>query len=125
MGIPNQDMFTQLDLSESNRDLGQVRELISFPFDWLVQIVNNIYALARQAQALGYNGPTLGVTYVLSPPDAPERTLTPFRYYKTREDQLELERKKNIERERERVAREEYEQMLLQKRLVCLPADRN
>lgn len=46
IGVPSQDMFTQLDLSETRKDMNQV--------------VNNLYALARQAQAIGYQGPSLG-----------------------------------------------------------------
>jgi hypothetical protein len=39
-------------------------------------------------------------------------------YYKTREEQIELERKKMIEREKERQRQEEYDKMLLENRLV-------
>eukprot|EP01127_Copromyxa_protea_P005829 TRINITY_DN1567_c0_g1_i1.p1 TRINITY_DN1567_c0_g1~~TRINITY_DN1567_c0_g1_i1.p1 ORF type:complete len:832 (+),score=178.90 TRINITY_DN1567_c0_g1_i1:46-2541(+) len=88
IGVPSQDMCTQLDLSESRKDMNQV--------------VNNLYALARQAQAVGYQGPSLGVNY-----------------YKSREEQIELERKKMVEREKERHRQEEYDKMLLGNRLAA------
>lgn len=65
------------------------------------QVLNHIFALARQAQAVGFRGPSLGVTY-----------------YKTRAEQLELEAVKQQRREEEAAQRAEYNQMLAEKRDV-------
>jgi len=88
MGVPSADLFTQLDLSETRKDM--------------LQVVQNLFAVARQAQALGFRGPTLGVTY-----------------YKTREEQIELEQKKMVEKEKERIAAAEYDNMLLENRIAA------
>eukprot|EP00003_Mantamonas_plastica_P025459 TRINITY_DN4_c0_g1_i11.p2 TRINITY_DN4_c0_g1~~TRINITY_DN4_c0_g1_i11.p2 ORF type:complete len:221 (+),score=81.17 TRINITY_DN4_c0_g1_i11:1876-2538(+) len=45
LGMPEHDLFVTVDLYEG-KDMGQV--------------VQNIHALGRQAQSLGYDGPTLG-----------------------------------------------------------------
>lgn len=47
-------------------------------------------------------------------------TILGVAYYKTREQQIELERKKMIEREKERQRQAEYDQMLLSNRLVSI-----
>eukprot|EP01127_Copromyxa_protea_P005833 TRINITY_DN1567_c0_g2_i3.p1 TRINITY_DN1567_c0_g2~~TRINITY_DN1567_c0_g2_i3.p1 ORF type:complete len:649 (+),score=138.81 TRINITY_DN1567_c0_g2_i3:139-1947(+) len=88
IGVPSQDMFTQLDLSDTRRDMNQV--------------VTNLYALARQAQAIGFQGPSLGVNY-----------------YKTREEQIQMEKKKILEREQEAARQQEYDNMLLANRLAA------
>jgi len=78
-GVPSQDLFSELDLSESRKDI--------------IPVLQNIYALARQAQAHGYNGPRLGV-----------------KFYKTTEDIRKLPDKKSREKADEEVRRQEYDQ---------------
>lgn len=57
--------------------------------------------MARQSQAVGFRGPCLGVTY-----------------YKSREEQLALEQKKQKEREESAKQKAEYDRMLVIKRDV-------
>ena len=65
--MPSGDLTTKLDFSDSKRDR--------------VQVVQNLFALGRQAQAIGFEGPILGKKYSV-----------------TREQQLALEAKKDEER---------------------------
>uniref|UniRef100_A0A6B2KX77 Calponin-homology (CH) domain-containing protein n=1 Tax=Arcella intermedia TaxID=1963864 RepID=A0A6B2KX77_9EUKA len=78
-GVPSQDLFSELDLSVGRKDL--------------TPVLQNIYALARQAQAHGWSGPSLGVNY-----------------YKTVEEQKQLESKKRKEREEEMERVRQYEE---------------
>jgi len=80
-GVPSQDLFSELDLSESKKDMPPV--------------LQNIYGLARQAQAHGWNGPQLGVTYYKSVED--QKFLEEKKRKEAREDE---ERRKNYEEER-------------------------
>jgi len=74
-GVPSQDMFTVLDIGHSAPDK--------------TAVLQNIFAVARQAQAVGFDGPILGV-----------------RYYKTLEEQNQLKKKKEIENQKENERRE-------------------
>ncbi len=78
-------MFTPLDLSERKKDIQQV--------------IQNIYAVDRQAQAMRLNIPQLGV-----------------RYYATVADQQRREQRRQRERVAEAKAREETNVMLAAKR---------
>lgn len=88
IGVPSSDMITSLDLSDSRPDKHQVLQCI--------------YAVARQAQAIGYVGPRLGVTM-----------------YKSREEQLAIEKKRVEEAEKEARRQAQVEKDALARRLVA------
>jgi len=101
IGLPEQDLMDPLDMSDSKKDP--------------IALLTNIFALGRQAQAIGYNGPSLGV-----------------RYYKTVEDQERLKAKREEERRQEyehvekvreaqRIRRDELEE---EKKRTCKSKDR-
>eukprot|EP01125_Pyxidicula_operculata_P011279 TRINITY_DN3689_c0_g1_i1.p1 TRINITY_DN3689_c0_g1~~TRINITY_DN3689_c0_g1_i1.p1 ORF type:complete len:752 (+),score=197.91 TRINITY_DN3689_c0_g1_i1:49-2304(+) len=77
-GVPGHDLFEELDLSESRKNLDGV--------------ITHIYALSRQAQAHGWNGPILGP-----------------KYYKSVADQKRIVEKREIEKQEILAARAEYD----------------
>lgn len=84
IGVSDSDLFTILDFSDSKRDMKQVGASLNF-VKLTTQVVQNIFAVGRQVQALDIpNIPKLGVTV-----------------YRTREEQLALDAKKRERKEKE------------------------
>jgi hypothetical protein len=68
-----------------------------------LQVLQCVYAVARQAQAIGYVGPRLGVTM-----------------YKSREEQLAIEKRRVEDAEKEARRLAQVEKDALARRLVCV-----
>jgi hypothetical protein len=62
---------------------------------WISQIVQNLYAIGRQAQAVGFNGPILGKKFTM-----------------TREEQIRLEEQKALVKQKIAEAKAAYESVL-------------
>jgi len=86
IGIPSQDLFTIIDIGTTKPDKSIV--------------LQNIYALGRQAQAMRVPVPKLGVTF-----------------HKSLEDIARLEEKKRFDRQKDAEKRKEYDERALRRRL--------